>query len=71
MNLDNVGDDLDCVRLDLSIYEVKNQKKVKTLVGQIFSGGAIQFLDNISNLGQTSRNLTNVAVDSKRERPDL
>ena len=31
----------------------------------------MQFSDNISDLGQTSRNLTSVAVDSVRGRPDL
>ena len=43
MNLDSVDGDLDCVGPDLSVYEVRNQKKVKTLAGQIFSGSTMQF----------------------------
>ena len=43
MNLDNVEGDLDCVGPNLLAYEAINKKKVKTLPGQIFSGGAMQF----------------------------
>ena len=45
MNLDSVEGDLDCVGPDLSVCEVRIQKKkkVKTLAGQIFSGGVMQF----------------------------
>ena len=42
-NLGSVGVDLDYVGPDLLVYEVRNQKKNKTLAGQIFSGGAMQF----------------------------
>ena len=34
--LDSVRVDLDCPRLDLSVWEVRNQKKLKTLAGQFF-----------------------------------
>ena len=43
-HFENAGVDLDCVGPDLSIYEVKIQKEVKTLAGQIFSGGLCSFL---------------------------
>ena len=39
--LDSVGVDLDYPRPDLSICEVKNQKKLKTLAGQFFQWGVM------------------------------
>ena len=69
-NLDSVGVDLDCVGPDLSICEVRIQKKVKTLAGQIFSEGVMQFSGKKSDLGQTSRSLTSIAVDLVKGRPD-
>ena len=40
-NLDSVGVDLDYVGPDISIREVKIEKKIKTLEGQIFNGGVL------------------------------
>ena len=69
--LDSVGVDLDYTRPDLSVCEVRNQKKLKTLAGQFFQWGVIQFSTEKSNLGQSMRNLASVLVDLVRGRPNL
>ena len=43
MNLDNIEGDFDYVGPNLLVYEVRNKKKFKTLAGQIFNWGAMQF----------------------------
>ena len=69
--LDSVVVDLDCSRPDLSVCEVKNQKKLKTLPRQFFQWGIMQFSAEKSDLGQSMRNLTSIPVDLVRGRHDL